>query len=428
MMVGERVERRRHRLPPRPSSVAEARRMIRACLRDADREDLVETAELLVSEIVTNALVHAGTPIDVAFSLLDGGLRVEVSDGSPHAPARRGYGPNAGTGRGLMLLEELVDEWGVVVDGPGKTVWFQLASTSGLDDRSPGPAGTSRPDGETLHVELVDVPLLLHEAWRQHAESLLREYLLASLDLDSPADPIAVHAEASDAIALLAEHIPPSGVGEDPARVMVEATEPLVTEARVDLAVPVGSVGSFSTLEVAIETALGMVEDGMFLTPPTQPEVQGLREWLCGQVLGQSRGESPAPWAHDGPRSGRPRGRLAWDTAPVDEATTGMIAADDEDRVVAVSRPALDLLGYADPQELLGRRLVAIIPERYRQAHLAGFTMHFLSGRSLLLDRAVVVPALCRDGSEVTVELSVRAERADDGRTVFVAGLDRPAS
>jgi PAS domain S-box-containing protein len=424
MMVGERVERRRRRLPPRASSVAEARRMIRECLRDAGREDLVETAELLVSEIVTNALVHAGTPIDVAFSFLDGGLRVEVSDGSPHAPARRGYGPNAGTGRGLMLLEELVDEWGVVAEDPGKTVWFQLASTSDADDRSPGPAGTSRPAGDTLNVELVDVPLLLHEAWRQHAESLLREYLLASLDLDSPEDPIAVHSEASDAIALLAEHIPPSGVGEDPARVMVDATEPLVTEPRVDVAVPVGSVGHFSTLEQAIDTALGMVEDGMLLTPPTQPEVQGLREWLCGQVLGQSRGESPAPWMQAGHRARTDQRAVVWDTTSVEEATKGMIAADDEGRVLAVSPPALDLLGYPASGDLLGRRLVAIVPERYRQAHLAGFTMHFLSGRSLLLDRAVVVPALRRDGSEITVELTVRAERADDGRTVFVADLE----
>ena len=423
-MVGERVGGRRRRLPPRPSSVGEARRLIRQCLLEAGREDLVEAAALLVSEIVTNALVHAGTPIDVAFSFLDGGLRVEVSDGSPHAPTRRAYGPNAGTGRGLMLLEEMVDEWGVVAEDPGKTVWFQLASTSRLDDRSPGPSGISRRVGETLDVELIDVPLLLHEAWRQHAESLLREYLLASLDLDAPADPIAVHAEASDAIALLAEQIPSSGVGDDPTRVMVDATEPLVTESRVDLAVPVRSVAHFSTLEHAIENALGMVEDGLFLTPPTQPEVQGLREWLCGQVLAQSRGEAPAPWTHSGPRDGTLRRPLAWDTGSVAGATTGMIAADDEDLVVAVSRSALDLLGYSDPQGLIGRRLVAIVPERYRQAHLAGFTMHFLSGRSLLLDRTVVVPALRRDGSEIPVELTIRAERAEDGRTVFVADLE----
>lgn len=100
-----------------------------------------------------------------------------------------------------------------------------------------------------------------------------------------------------------------------------------------------------------------------------------------------------------------------------------MIAADDEDRIVAISEPALRLLGYADARELLGSRLVGIIPPRYRQAHLAGFTMHFLSGRALLVGRTVVVPALRRDGSEVDLAMTIRTERTEDGRTVFVADL-----
>jgi len=397
--------------------------MVRECLVSAERDDLVETAELLVSEIVTNALVHAGTPIEVAFSFIDGGLRVEVTDGSPHEPARRGYGLSAGTGRGLMLLEEMVDEWGVVPDDPGKTVWFQFASRTGLDERSPGPSAHPRGAEDAVTVELLDVPLLLHEAWRQHAESLLREYLLASLDLDPAEDPIVVHAQASDAIALLAEHIPQSGVGGDPEQVMVTATEPLVTSPRVAIPVPLRSVGNFATLERAMCAALDLVDGGSFLTPPTQPELRSLREWLCDQVLSQSNGADPAPWSPGGePRPGH-SGALAWDPSAVSLAPAGMVAADDADRIVAVSPAALALLGYDDPQELLGARLTAIIPQRYRQAHLAGVTMHFLSGRSLLIGRTIVVPALCSDGSEVEVELTIRTDRGEDGRTVFVAGL-----
>lgn len=401
--------------------------MIRDCLVTAGREDLLDTAELLVSEIVTNALVHAGTPVDVAFSFVDGGLRVEVTDGSPHLPSPRGYGPSAGTGRGLMLLEEMVDEWGVVPDDPGKTVWFQIASRADLEQRSPGPAAHPGPRGEVVDVELLDVPLLLHEAWRQHAESLLREYLLASLDHESSEDPIVVHAEASDAIALLAEHIPASGVGDDPEQVMVTATEPLVSSPRVALPVPLRSVRHFATLERALLTALQMVEAGEFLTPPVQPELQGLRAWLCGQVISQSVGEVPAPWSpgqHPRMQQLRPP---AWDVRRVDEAADGRLAADDEDRIVAVSDRALRLLGYDDRADLVGTRLVAIIPERYRQAHLAGFTMHFLSGRALLVGRTIVVPALRRDGSEVEVELTIRTDRTDDGRTLFVADIEAAA-
>ena len=402
--------------------------MIRDCLVDAGREDLAETAELLVSEIVTNALVHAGTPIDVAFSFVDGGLRIEVTDGSPHAPAPRSYGPNAGTGRGLRLLEEMVDQWGVVPDDPGKTVWFQIACTSGQGKGQPGPSSVQRPEAETVTVQLRDVPLLLHEAWRQHAESLLREFLLANLDVDSPVDPIALHAEASDAIALLAEHIPPSGVSEDPDRVMVTATEPLVTSDLVELPVPVRSLSHFATLERTMLAALEMVEGGLLLTAPTQPEVQGLRAWLCDQVISQSQGAAPAPWSALDDLPPRYHHSLSWDGSHVRQAEVGMVAADDEDRIVAVSARLLRLLGYDDARDLVGRRLVDLIPERYRQAHLAGFTMHFMSGRSLLIGRTVVVPALHRGGVEVQVELTIREEHTEDGRTVFVAVMEPAAA
>jgi PAS domain S-box-containing protein len=401
--------------------------MIRESLVTAGREDLVETAELLVSEIVTNALVHAGTPIDVGFSFVDGGLRVEVTDGSPHAPTPRAYGPSAGTGRGLMLLEELVDEWGVVHQRPGKTVWFQIASRPDRE-RSPGPADGPVAEEQTVTVELLDVPLLLHEAWRQHAESLLREYLLASLDMDTAEEAITVHAEASDAIALLEQHIPPSGVAEDSDQVMVLATEPLVTSPRVELPVPLRSVSHFQTLERAMLTALDMAENGHFLTPPIQPEVQGVRAWLCKQVATQTQGGSPVAWSAADDPSVHHHHSVDWDPARVLKAPSCMIAADDEDRIVAISDAGLRLLGYDDRAELLGTRLVAIIPPRYRQAHLAGFTMHFLTGRALLINRTVVVPALRRDGSEVEVAMTIHVQHTPEGRTVFVADLDQPST
>lgn len=423
MMVVDEPQAGWRRFPPRPSSVGESRRMVRDYLSRAGREDLADTAELLVSEIVTNALVHAGTNIEVAFSFVDGGLRIEVTDGSPHAPSPRSYGPSAGTGRGLLLLEEMVDAWGVEFAEQGKTVWFTLACEH-RDHGSPAAGGEpARTQGETVTVTLVDVPLLLHEAWRQHAETLLREYLLASLDLDGD-DPIAVHAEASDAIAVLAEHIPPSGVGEDPDQVMVSATEPRVSRRRVDLAVPLGSVRHFATLDSTIRRALAMVEDGLFLTPPVQPELQELRRWLCDEVRRQSGGEAPAPWRPQEEPSQRLVHPLQWDPTGVVRATTAVIAADDADRILAVSDPALRLLGYEHPAELVGMRLVTIIPPRYRQAHLAGFTMHLLTGRAPLVGHTVVVPALRRDGTETAVELTIGVEHTPDGGAVFVGTLE----
>ena len=104
-----------------------------------------------------------------------------------------------------------------------------------------------------------------------------------------------------------------------------------------------------------------------------------------------------------------------------------LIAADDTDQIVAVSRQTCDLLGYQQPGQLIGRRLVAIIPPRYHQAHLAGFTLHLSNGRSPLLGRTVVVPVLRRDGTEIAVELMVEARHMPPGRHLFIARM-RPTS
>ncbi len=126
MSVSGRFASFERRLDPLPASVREARGLTRDLLQDADREDLVDNALLLVTEVVTNALLHAGTSIDLSAVLGEDGLRVVVADGSPHLPVRRRYGPSAGTGRGLMILDQLVDDWGVEQRDFGKAVWFRL--------------------------------------------------------------------------------------------------------------------------------------------------------------------------------------------------------------------------------------------------------------------------------------------------------------
>lgn len=77
------------RLDPLPASVRQARGLMRRFLQDGDREDLLDNAILVVSEVVTNALLHAGTSIDLSAILGEDGLRVVVADGSPHQPVRR---------------------------------------------------------------------------------------------------------------------------------------------------------------------------------------------------------------------------------------------------------------------------------------------------------------------------------------------------
>ncbi|QWZ08945.1 PAS domain S-box protein [Nocardioides panacis] len=418
------------RLPPQPTSVAEARSLMRGLLGQTGRADLVETAVLLVSEVVTNALLHAGTDIDLAAVLGVDGLRVEVGDGSPHLPSRRRYAATAGTGRGLLMLESMVDDWGVTRRPGGKVVWFRISGPD-LDLEDPvelrgDRAGRSDGRRDNVAVELRNVPLLLHAAWQEHAEALLREYLLASLDEPGGQDPIQMHADATDAIAVLEEHIPRTGVEMVADALMDDALEPGVSAAVIRVPVPRASVSHFATLDRAIEAALDLSREGLVLTPPTQPEVQAFRKWICRQVLSQASGARPEPWQVPADAVGAMVLPEGWDPTVVTRAAHGLIAADATSRILAVSAAAATLLGYDDPVELVGRRIVSIVPERYRQAHVAGFTMYLLVGRKPLLDRRVQIPALRRDGTEVEIELTVRSPGIGTGQSVLLADI-RPA-
>lgn len=418
------------RLPPVPASVPEARRLVRDMLVSVGREDLEDTASLLVSEIVTNALLHAGTPIEVAARLEGRQLRVEVGDGSLHLPVPRRYASTAGTGRGLLMVEQLVDDWGVLRHPDGKTVWFTLSdgersahvgAFSGV-----AAAGDQADASEVVEVQLLRMPLLLHTAWQEHVEALLRELLLASLDEEDLEDfaSIAMHAEATDALAVLSEHVPVVEIGPDPSVLMQEATEPAVSSSEVVVPVPRDSVPNFDTLERAVMAALELSAGGGTLTPPTQPELQQFRTWLCRQVRRQASGLTPEPWTVDDSTPAPARVALSWDPVGVLAARTPRVAADESNRIIAVSPSAATLLGYDDPWDLVGLRLLTMIPERYHQAHVAGFTLMQLTGRSPLLGNAVQVPARRSDGSEVLVSLLVRVERGEDGRPVFVAELE----
>lgn len=114
--------------PPDPQSVAAARRFVSHVLAACGCEGSEDIAVLLVSELVTNAIRHAGgSRCDLTLHLSDGVLRVEVRDESPRPPARRAPGPDDTSGRGLVLIDSLAAQWGTQPGpGRGKVVWFEL--------------------------------------------------------------------------------------------------------------------------------------------------------------------------------------------------------------------------------------------------------------------------------------------------------------
>ena len=82
---------------------------------------------LLTSEVVTNAILHARTPLRLTASIENGQVAVRVYDSLRLLPRVRSYRSDAGTGRGMHLVEALADQWGVEETSGGKCVWFSVA-------------------------------------------------------------------------------------------------------------------------------------------------------------------------------------------------------------------------------------------------------------------------------------------------------------
>ncbi|SEC99598.1 ATP-binding protein [Streptomyces sp. 2231.1] len=127
-------------LAQEPVSVRRARRLVTAQLAEWAVADLADTAELLVSELVTNALRHTRGPLRLNLRLRDSRLMCEVEDTESAGPVRNVVGPDAEGGRGTELLDVLAGAWGTERTATGKSVWFELH----CEDGSAGAAGPAR--------------------------------------------------------------------------------------------------------------------------------------------------------------------------------------------------------------------------------------------------------------------------------------------
>ncbi|MBD0744725.1 PAS domain S-box protein [Streptomyces sp. CBMA152] len=128
-------------------SVATARAFVRDTLQGWGYADVVDDAVVLTSELVTNAVVHAGTAADVLCLRSEDGVRVEVADHYPereiplHASPAEVTGPDRENGRGLLLCAAIASRWGVEYTPTKKHVWFQLdLPARAVGTRSAGPA------------------------------------------------------------------------------------------------------------------------------------------------------------------------------------------------------------------------------------------------------------------------------------------------
>ncbi|WND17816.1 SpoIIE family protein phosphatase [Streptomyces violaceus] len=164
-------------------SVASARSFVRDTLQGWGFADIVDDAVVLTSELVTNAVVHAGTSADLLCLRSDEGVRIEVADRYPEREIPlQGAAINMGSpdregGRGLQLCAALAGRWGVEYTPTHKTVWFQLdLPARAVGTRAAGPALPADllplADGR-VRVAVIQIDRTGHiTAWSEDAEEL----------------------------------------------------------------------------------------------------------------------------------------------------------------------------------------------------------------------------------------------------------------
>lgn len=406
-------------LPGEPSSVAKARGFAEDTLEGWRRTDVCDAATLVVSELVTNAVLHAGSDIRLRLVLDERSLRVEVHDASSVLPSDPDYGTDAVTGRGLHLVSLLADSWGAEPRSPaGKVVWCRLPLEGDGEAQEAPPAHGAAGDAVVaaepaagVVVHLQGLPLQLYRAVQQHNDALLREAALMAMG-----DPLA--AEASSA-ALSTQAAVVAGLS-------LPVEEALVTgETSVDVTatLAVASPEAVSDLRAVLHDAEALARRGILLSPPALPELRACREWLLEQVATQQEGRQPEPWSA-APVLDRIGEDLLADVehrAILDCLTDAVLIGDEENRVLYANSAVEQLLGWP-AKDLVGRRLTTIVPERLREAHVAGYSRYLVTGEARILGFPVRVPARRRDGSETPVELTLNALRSK-GRQMFVGAL-----
>ncbi|CAL9353119.1 SpoIIE family protein phosphatase [Streptomyces sp. enrichment culture] len=412
-------ETRSRRFSPGTESVARARRFVRAALGDAVPDaapDLLDTAELLVSELVTNAVLHARTEVEVSARVTGGRARVAVQDRRPsRVLVPQDCPPYAGTGQGLALVDLLASRHGVDTGADTKTVWFELWPDETARPSAWQPPAPPAESAQT--VTLVDVPGALYSASQQHRHVLLRELELAAAageHLVPPRDLVTAH-DISNVISACVT-----------AALRDETPEGEIRS--LDLAMPPDAAPAVETLSRVLDVAEQAAREERLLTLPALPRSKVFHTWLFGEITGQLAGTHPTAWTVVPREPGAgPAELVPWDAGHVQSSRVATVAADEQNRIVAVNGPAADLLGW-HADDLVGRRLTTLIPEHLRERHITAFTSLLLSGQPRILGRSVPLPALHRDGRLVPVRLFIQTQETADGRTVFVAQLSPRAA
>jgi DNA-binding NarL/FixJ family response regulator len=108
------------------SSVPRAREFVRRWLQESRVSHLLDEASLIVTELATNAVLHADSPYEVRLSRTDGVVRIEVADGDGGTPEPQPFSAVAESGRGIVIVSAIAASWGIDTQLRGKVTWAEL--------------------------------------------------------------------------------------------------------------------------------------------------------------------------------------------------------------------------------------------------------------------------------------------------------------
>jgi anti-sigma regulatory factor (Ser/Thr protein kinase) len=294
-------------LVPEPRSVRRARAWVVGELETIGRSDLADAAELGVSELVTNAILHANPPIVVRLGGTHAHPRVEVHDSSVAPPSLKDMTGAAAlmatVGRGLAIVEMYSTTWGAEVSADGKVVWFEPAADAeanvhqrhrpgdlfDLEDTVEGLLAATGEPGERLTITLLGMPIRVFAHYRVWYDELRRELRLLAL---THGDDYPVSQEISE-LTLRVEQERRQARGVDQ---LDEALRSGLDRMDLHYDVPTSAPATMQRLrELLEEVDVFCREQRLLTSEPTRQQVQ-LRNWYLGEFERQGRGEAPVPW------------------------------------------------------------------------------------------------------------------------------------
>ncbi len=292
-------------LEPDPESVRKARAWVRDVLSRLKREDIVGPAEVGVSELVTNAILHGAPPISVRVRGTRDHPRVEIRDASVRPPTVNVQMTEeenllATFGRGLGLVALHAAAWGAELTPEGKVVWFEPSDEPPDDDDLSGEvfdfdqtvqdriAEAGLPDNP-VRVQIVDLPVAIYTKWRRRYYELGRELRLLAL-AHGHTYPVAT--DLSE-IFLQAEKERRLTRGIQQFERALASSSDRVT---VELLVPESMPETMARLTVTLERADEFCREQRLLVLAATPLEKRLQEWFLGEFGRQAAGEEPLPW------------------------------------------------------------------------------------------------------------------------------------